>query len=110
MLQISLNSVSLPCINPNADPGLSLESPIIVSFLRLDSLELGLGLLEDEAPKKPPLNEVTRPLVSPSRLDCRKFAKALSTAKEKASFQLVFTNGRCLDLEVRQTVKGLEGQ
>ena len=47
----------------------------MASFRRLDSLELGLGF-EDE-PKNPPLNEVIRPLVKPSRLDCRKLAKAL---------------------------------
>ena len=60
----------------------------MVSFLRLDSLELGRGLLDEEGPpppptppKNPPLNDVTRPLVRPSRLDCRKLANALSTSK-----------------------------
>ncbi len=101
MFQVSLNSVALPCINPNADPGLSLESPIIANFLRLDSLELGLGLLEDEAPKKPPLKEVTRPLVSPSRLDCRKLANALSAAKEKAHSNLCY---RQFDRQKRREV------
>ena len=69
--------LSLPCINPKADPGRANGSPI-ASFLRFDSLELGLGLLEDPPPKNPPLNDVIRPLVNPSRLDCRKLAKALS--------------------------------
>ncbi len=55
-----------------------------VSFLKLDSLELGLGLLDDP-PNSPPLNEVPRPLVKPSRLDCRKLAKALENISRMTS-------------------------
>ena len=56
----------------------------MASFRRLDSLELGLGF-EVEPPKNPPLNDVIRPLVRPSRLDWRKLAKALQERGNRGS-------------------------